>query len=144
MGINKRMIQSLISFSFVASSIAILMGLIIDPTHSIVYNPADVYIVLALQFLILIIFTFLVNLLIPVAKNTRMGVLITIPTFIVLLYFYQIYPFFDNDISNRFYYIVTVACLFGPILEILELIVIFLFSRLGTIANTKLLLKHAN
>ncbi len=134
--------KTLISFSIVSLFIALLIGLLIIATHSISYNPADVYIVLTLQLLILITMTFLINLIFPVVKNMRMGILIAIPSFIELLYFYQIRTFFDHLIPNRLYYIITVVFIFGPFFELIELISIVVFSRLGTIINNRIHAEH--
>jgi hypothetical protein len=134
--------KTLTSFSFVSSFIALLIGLLIIATHSIAYNPADVYMSLILELLILIIMTFLLNLFIPIVKNIRMGILIAIPSFLELFYFYQIRPFFDYGIPNRSYYIITVACIFGPLFESIELICIVVFSRLGTIINNRIHVEH--
>jgi hypothetical protein len=141
MDTNKGKFHNLISFAFVASSIALIMGLSIIATYSIKSDPANNY-ELEIQLLILIIISFLINLLVPVTKNIRVGILITLPTLFVLLYFYQIRPFFEYPVPNRFYYIIAVACTFGPLLEIFELMCIVLFSRLGTIVNTRLFSKH--
>jgi hypothetical protein len=93
----------------------------------------------------IIIIPLLINLLIPVAKNLRWAIIITIPTLCVLLLFILIKSYsvsFDaqTKLTDPWYFI-AMNCFEGPIVALLILVPFSLAGWFGALLNRKMAMK---
>jgi hypothetical protein len=93
-----------------------------------------------------IIIPMLTNLLIPVAKNLRWAIIITIPTLCVLMLFILIKSYsisFDaqGKLTDPWYFI-AMNCFEGPIVALLILFPFAIAGRFGALLNKKMAMRY--
>ena len=94
----------------------------------------------------IIIIPFLTNLLLPVAKNFRWALIITIPTLCVLLSFVLIKSYsISFDLQGKLtdpWYFIAMNCFEGPIIALLILFPVSLAGWCGAFLNRKMARKY--
>ena len=124
----------------VAAVPALIMGLLLLRIFVVPFHERYLWILfLAISFLIVMGIAFVINLLVPCAKDRNIAVLMAVPTLAVFYYIFAIRPFFTNISSGNlledvgFQLIWALIC--DPPIGCLLLFGVAFFSRLGVKVN---------
>jgi cobalamin synthase len=126
----------------VGLSLGLVTGIFLYLFHATRYDSTKSI----LQSLVAIIFSvvasgFMINLVLPVSSNRRGAIIVSIPTFVVLFFFFSVQPYvsYQNtpEMQKDYWYVIQVSCCGGPIIELGTTVLSAFSGWLGSCMNRR-------